>query len=99
MSTALLLSPASDVKKDRYWLIDYRIYDKQGRVNQLDLPRYASVESRFFDSVAWTLGMPANLFCESLDKMYYVPLKCNRLVDSQESKINDTLHWTDAEQH
>ena len=50
--------------------------------------------------------MPANpylLYIESLDKMYYVPLKCNRLVDdSQESKPYqriDTLHWTDAEQH
>ena len=52
---------------------------------------------------SWYASKPLLLYIESLEKTYYVPLKCNRLVDdSQNSKPYqriDTLHWTDAEQH
>ena len=51
------------------------------------------------------LGMRASRFClyiENLDKTYYVPLKCNRLVDDSDAKKPyqriDTLQWTDAEE-
>ena len=45
---------------------------------------------------------PLLLYIETLDKTYYVPLKCNRLVDDSDAKKPyqgiDTLQWTDAEQ-
>ena len=101
-----------NAKLDRYWLIDYRIYDKQGDgKSKLDHVRdmlSVLVYSRevVFSTVlmdSWYASKPLLLYIESLDKMYYVPLKCNHLVDdSQESKPYqriDTLHWTDAEQH
>ena len=97
---------------DRYWLIDYRIYDKQGDgKSKLDHVRdmlSVLVHSRhvIFSTVlmdSWYASKPLLLYIESLDKTYYVPLKSNRLVDdSQESQPYqriDTLHWTDAEQH
>ena len=97
---------------DRYWLIDYRIYDKQGDgKSKLDHVRdmlSVLVHSRHvvFSTVlmdSWYASKPLLLYIESLDKTYYVPLKSNRLVDdSQESQPYqriDTLHWTDAEQH
>ena len=97
---------------DRYWLIDYRIYDKQGDgKSKLDHVRdmlSVLVYSRevVFSTVlmdSWYASKPLLLYIESLDKTYYVPLKSNRLVDdSQESQPYqriDTLHWTDAEQH
>ena len=97
---------------DRYWLIDYRIYDKQGDgKSKLDHVRdmlSVLVRSRHvvFSTVlmdSWYASKPLLLYIESLDKTYYVPLKSNRLVDdSQESQPYqriDTLHWTDAEQH
>ena len=99
-------------KLDRYWLIDYRIYDKQGDgKSKLDHVRdmlSVLIYSRevVFSTVlmdAWYASKPLLLYIESLDKTYYVPLKCNRLVDdSQKSKPYqriDTLQWTDAEQH
>ena len=97
---------------DRYWLIDYRIYDKQGDgKSKLDHVRdmlSVLIYSRevVFSTVlmdAWYASKPLLLYIESLEKTYYVPLKCNRLVDdSRNSKPYqriDTLHWTDAEQH
>ena len=75
---------------DRYWLIDYRIYDKQGDgKSKLDHVRdmlSVLIYSRevVFSTVlmdAWYASKPLLLYIESLDKTYYVPLKCNRLVD------------------
>ena len=97
---------------DRYWLIDYRIYDKQGdgkskldhvrdMLSVLVYSRHVVFSTVLMDS--WYASKPLLLYIESLDKTYYVPLKSNRLVDdSQESQPYqriDTLHWTDAEQH
>ena len=106
--TCVYVNPALD----RYWLIDYRIYDKQGDgKSKLDHVRdmlSVLVHSRHvvFSTVlmdSWYASKPLLLYIESLDKTYYVPLKSNRLVDdSQESQPYqriDTLHWTDAEQH
>ncbi len=96
---------------DRYWLIDYRIYDKQGDgKSKLDPVREmlsVLVNSRkvAFSTVlmdSWYASKSLLLYIESLDKTYYVPLKSNRLVDdskgSKPYQRIDTLHWTDAEQ-
>ena len=96
---------------DRYWLIDYRIYDKQGDgKSKLDHVRdrlCVLVNSRkvAFSTVlmdARYASKPLLLYIESFQKMYYCPLKSNRLVDDSNGSNPyyrvDTLHWTDAEQ-
>ena len=95
---------------DRFWLIDYRIYAKQGDgKSKLDHVRdmlSVLVYSRdvAFSTVlmdAWYASKPLLLYIESLEKTYYCPLKSNCLVDdSKGSKAYqriDTLQWTDAE--
>jgi len=51
---------------------------------------------------AWYASKSLLLYIETLDKTYYVPLKCNRLVDDSDAKPPyqriDTLQWTDAKQ-
>ena len=98
-------------KLDRYWLVDYRIYDKDGDgKSKLDHVRdmlSVLVYSRdvVFSTVlmdAWYASKSLLLYIESLDKTYYVPLKCNRLVDDSDAKRPyqriDTLQWTAVEQ-
>ena len=121
-------------KLDRYWLVDYRIYDKDGdgkskldrprldrtyyvplKCNRLVVKRYQRftdmlsvlVYSRdvIFSTVlmdAWYASKSLLLYIESLDKTYYVPLKCNRLVDDSNAKRPyqrmDALQWTEAEE-
>ena len=96
---------------DRYWFIDYRIYDKDGDgKSKLDHVRdmlSVLVYSRdvVFSTVlmdAWYASKPLLLYIENLDKTYYVPLKRNRLVDDSDAKKPyqriDALQWTDAEE-
>ena len=98
-------------KLDRYWFIDYRIYDKDGDgKSKLDHVRdmlSVLVYSRdvVFSTVlmdAWYASKPLLLYIENLDKTYYVPLKRNRLVDDSDAKKPyqriDSLQWTDAEE-
>ena len=92
-------------------MIDYRIYDKAGDgKSKLDHVRdmlSVSVYSRdiVFSTVlmdAWYASKSLLLYIENLDKTYYAPLKCNRLVDDSDAKKPyqriDTLHWTEAEE-
>ena len=75
---------------DRYWLIDYRIYDKQGDgKSKLDHVRdmlsvLVNARNVAFSTVlmdSWYASKPLLLYIESLQKTYYCPLKSNRLVD------------------
>ena len=105
--TCVYVNPALD----RYWLIDYRIYDKQGDgKSKLDHVRdmlevFVNVRGIDFSTVlmdSWYASKSLLLYIESLDKTYYVPLKSNRLVDdsnwSQPYQRIDALQWTIAEQ-
>ena len=105
--TCLYVNP----KLDRYWLIDYRIYDKDGDgKSKLDHVRdmlSVSVDSRdiVFSTVlmdAWYASKSLLLYIENLDKTYYVPLKRNRLVDDSDAQKRyqriEALQWTEAEQ-
>ena len=106
--TCVYVNPALD----RYGLIDYRIYDKQGDgKSKLDHVRdmlSVLVDSRdvAFSTVlmdSWYASKSLLLYIESLDKTYYCPLKSNRLglMITQGSKPYqriDTLQWTPAEQ-
>ena len=96
---------------DRSWLIDYRIYDKQGdgktkldhvqdMLSVLVKVRKVSFSTVLMDS--WYASKRLLLFIESLAKTYYCPMKSNRLVDDSQGerpyrRIN-ALAWTDAEQ-
>lgn len=92
---------------DRYGLIDYLIYDKQGddkskldhvrdMLSVLVYSRHVAFSRVLMDS--WYASKSLLLYIESPEKTYYCPLKSNRLVDdSQGSKPYqriDTLQWT-----
>ena len=51
---------------------------------------------------SWYASKSLLLYIENLDKTYYVPLKCNRLVDDSDAKKPyqriDSLQWTEAEE-
>ena len=96
---------------DRYWLIDYRIYDKQGDgKSKLDHVRdmlsvLVNARNVAFSMVlmdSWYASKSLLLYIESLEKKYYVPLKSNRLVDdsngSEPYQRIDTLQWMTAEE-
>ena len=96
--------------QDRFWLIDYRIYDPQGDgktkldhlkdmlsllVHHKALP-FAAV---LMDS--WYATKTVMLHIEQLEKVYYCPLKTNRRVDDSVGTTPyqrvDSLAWTQAE--
>ena len=96
---------------DRSWLIDYRIYDKQGdgktkldhvedMLGVLVDARKAAFSTVLMDS--WYASKRLLLYIESLEKQYYCPLKSNRLVDDSHGEKPyqriDSLHWTASEQ-
>ncbi len=97
-------------QEDRFWLIDYRIYDPQGDgktkldhlkdmlsglVYQKDLP-FTGV---LMDS--WYATKTVMLHIEQMQKTYYCPLKTNRRVDDSAGTIPyqrvDSLTWTKAQ--
>ncbi len=104
--TCVYVNPATD----QFWLIDYRIYDPDGDgktkldhvrnmvinvVHHKHLPFYAVLMD------TWYATKDLMLFIESLQKVYYCPLKANRLVDdsggTQPYQRVDLLSWTEAE--
>ena len=104
--TCVYVNPALD----RYWLIDYRIYDKQGDgKSKLDHVREmlsVLVKSRkvAFSTVlmdAWYASKSVMLHIESLRKTYYCPLKSNRQVDDSNAERPyqriDSLVWSPSE--
>ena len=105
--TCVYVNPALD----RFWLIDYRIYDKQGdgkskldhvrdMLSVLVYSRNVSFSTVLMD--AWYASKSLLLSIESLHKTYYVPLKSNRFVDDSNGSTSyqriDTLPWTATEQ-
>ena len=97
---------------DLFWLIDFRIYDKQGdgktKLDHVQDMLSVLVHSRdiAFSTVlmdSWYATKSVMLYIESLQKKYYCPLKSNRLVDDSNGnpkpyqRIN-SLEWSDTEQ-
>lgn len=95
---------------DQFWLIDYRIYDPDGDgktkldhvremlsnvVHEKQLPFHAVL----MDS--WYATRDLMLYIESLEKIYYCPLKDNRQVDDSQGEQPycrvDALEWSEAE--
>ena len=96
-------------KTHAYWIIDYRIYDvdrdaKTKLQHLLDMLANAHFVKRLaFRTVlidAWYASMTVMKTIESLSKVYYVPLKRNRLVSTcvaSDYQRVETLTWTPAE--
>ncbi len=99
-----------DPESDQFWLIDYRIYDPDGDgktkldhvremlttvVYQKQLPFRAVLMD------TWYATKDLMLFIESLQKVYYCPLKDNRQVDdsqgNQAYRRVDALQWSASE--
>lgn len=94
---------------DDFWLIDYRLYDLGGdRKSKLDhvhdtlivhhkrLPFQAALMDSWYATKEELM-----LFIESLQKVYYCPLKSNRQVDdsggTQSYRRTDALNWSPTE--
>ena len=95
---------------DQFWLLDYRLYDPDGDgktkldhvqdmltnvVYQKALPFYAVLMD------TWYATKDLMLFIESLEKVYYCPLRDNRSVDdaggAQPYQRVDSLRWSETE--
>jgi hypothetical protein len=92
---------------DRFWLIDYRIYDPAGDgKSKLDHVREMLANIVYqkqlpFEAVlmdTWYATHDLMLFIESLQKFYYCPLKDNRQVDDSSGthpyQRVDSLAWS-----
>ncbi len=105
--TCLYINP----EIDQFWLIDYRLYDPEGDgKSKLDhveemlegvvYSKQLSFQAVLMDS--WYATKALMLKIESFEKLYYCPLKSNRLVDDSAAVLPyrrvDLLDWTEAEQ-
>jgi DDE family transposase len=95
---------------DQFWLIDYRIYDPEGdgksKLNHVQemLTNVAYQKQLPFQAVlmdTWYATHDLMLFIESLQKLYYCPLKDNRRVDDSGGERAyqrvDSLEWSKPE--
>ncbi len=97
---------------DRFWVIDYRIYDPEGdgktkldhvrdMLSLLVYQRQLLFQAVLMDS--WYATKTVMLHIENLGKVYYCPLKTNRLVDDSNANKPyqriDNLAWTPTELH
>jgi hypothetical protein len=97
-------------KLDQFWLIDYRIYDADGDCkSKLDYVREMLSHTVYhkqlpFQAIlmdTWYATKDLMLFIESLEKVYYCPLKDNRQVDDSGAQCPyqrvDALNWSEDE--
>ena len=104
--TCVYVNPALD----RFWLIDYRIYDIQNdgktkldhvqdMLSVLVYSRHVAFSTVLMDS--WYATKGVMLHIESLKKKYYCPLKSNRRVDDSNATLPyqriDSLTWSASE--
>lgn len=105
--TCLYVNPETD----QFWLIDYRLYNPEGdgksKLDHVQEMLKGAVYSKElpFQAVlmdSWYATKDVMLQVEDLKKVYYCPLKTNRLVDDsnaqQPYRRVDSLNWTDEEQ-
>jgi hypothetical protein len=105
--TCVYVNPISD----EFWIIDYRIYDPAGdgktkleHVREM-LTNAVHQKRLLFRGVlmdTWYATKPLMLSIESVEKVYYCPLKDNRQVDDSGAtrpyRRVDALDWTAEEQ-
>jgi hypothetical protein len=104
--TCVYVNPETDT----FWLIDFRLYDPEGdgktkldHVHEM-LSNAVHHKRLPFQAVlmdSWYAAKALMLFIESLDKVYYCPLKCNRQVDDSGANAPyqrlDALAWSPDE--
>jgi hypothetical protein len=96
---------------EQFWVIDFRVYDPEGdeqskikhMLEMLDKLMYSkklSFKTVLMDT--WYASMQVIKHIEAMGKVYYCPIKANRLVDDSEGeekhKRVDKLNWTNEEQ-
>ncbi len=98
-------------KTEQYWIIDYRIYDKasDGKT-KLDHAKemlknateHKKLKYKYVLMDTWYATKDFMLYIDSLNKIFYCPLKSNRLVDDSQGERKYTavknLQWTESEQ-
>lgn len=104
--TCIYVNPETD----QFWLIDYRLYDPEGdgksklvhvqeMLDGIVYSKQLPFRAVLMDS--WYATKDVMLHIEKLKKLYYCPLKTNRLVDdsgaAQPYRRVDSLDWTDEE--
>lgn len=95
----------------QYWVIDYRIYDKaidgKTKLDHLEDMLRHTIEYKqlVFKTVlmdSWYATKDIMLTIDGLGKIFYCPLKSNRLVDDSKGQraytLVSALQWTEAEQ-
>ena len=105
--TCIYVNPTTN----QYWLIDYRVYapEDDGKtklehvedmLTNVHYHKQLSYRAVLMDS--WYATQKLMRFIEGLNKIYYCPLKSNRLVDDSEGQKKyqrlDTLEWSTQEQ-
>lgn len=105
--TCIYVNPETD----QFWLIDYRLYDPEGdgksklehvqeMLTNIVYSKQLPFRAVLMDS--WYATKDVMLHIEKLKKLYYCPLKTNRLVDDSGAQRPyqrvDSLDWTDEEQ-
>lgn len=96
---------------EQYWIIDYRIYDKnsdgKSKLDHLkDMLKHTIDHKKLnFKTVlmdTWYATKDIMLYIDSLEKIYYCPLKSNRKVDDSKGlnpyKAVSELNWNEQEQ-
>ena len=95
----------------QFWVIDFRLYDPEGDgksklAHLLDMLSSAVFSKQLpFQTVlmdSWYATMKVIKRIEKLEKVYYCPLKSNRLVSDDEQaehKRVDSLTWSEDEAH
>ncbi len=96
---------------DAYWIVDYRIYDpdRDGKskidhlLEMLDNATFAKdLPFRTVLADSWYASRQVMRYIEQLGKIYYCPLRSNRLVDDSEGKHShqnvSQLHFNQKEQ-
>lgn len=99
-----------NAKSGQFWVIDYRLYNPDGDSNSkldhvADMLKGAVYAKQLpFRTVlmdSWYAAKKLMALVEGLGKVYYCPLKTNRLVDdsggSDPYKRIDQLHWSATE--
>lgn len=94
----------------QYWIIDYRIYDPDGDGKSkldhvadmlLDAVNQKKIEFTKVLMDSWYAAQKLMALIDNLGKIYYVPLKKNRLVDDTEGQEKyqniEKLNWSELE--
>jgi hypothetical protein len=96
---------------DDFWAVDYRLYapqdDGKSKLDHVEdmLMNLVYHKTLPFTTVlmdSWYAARPLMLTIERLEKLYYCPIKSNRLVDETDGEQPyarvDSLSWTEDEQ-